>query len=43
MAPATITNDKMDRSFLTASIPDLIKQMTIPEKVSLLAGKDWWR
>ncbi|WWC71713.1 uncharacterized protein I206_105671 [Kwoniella pini CBS 10737] len=36
------TNDKMDRSFLTASIPELIKQMTEEEKISILAGKDWW-
>nr|XP_019044516.1 beta-glucosidase [Kwoniella bestiolae CBS 10118]OCF23446.1 beta-glucosidase [Kwoniella bestiolae CBS 10118] len=36
------TNDQMDKSFLTASIPEVIKQMTEEEKISLLAGKDWW-
>lgn len=40
---AAITNDKMDRSFLTASVPELLKKLTIEEKVSLLAGKDWWK
>ncbi len=41
--PAQKTNDQMDRSFLTASIPDLIKKLTQDEKISLLAGKDWWK
>ena len=39
---APITNDKMDRSFLDASIPDLIKELTTNEKISLLAGQNWW-
>ncbi|WWC63133.1 uncharacterized protein I303_105733 [Kwoniella dejecticola CBS 10117] len=39
---ASVDNDEMDRSFLTVSIPELIKQMTEAEKISLLAGKDWW-
>jgi beta-glucosidase len=33
----------MDRSFLKANIPELVKKMTTSEKVSLLAGKDWWK
>ena len=33
----------MDRSFLKASVPDLIKQLTVEEKTSLLAGRDWWK
>lgn len=33
----------MDRSFLDASLPDLIKKLSLDEKVTLLAGKDWWR
>jgi len=36
------TNDQMDRSFLTASVPELLKKLTTQEKISLLAGKDWW-
>lgn len=42
MASTTITNDQLDRSFLDASIPKLLKELSIDEKVSLLAGKDWW-
>lgn len=38
-----MTNDQLDRSFLDANIPELVKQMTMPEKISLLAGKDWWK
>lgn len=37
------TNDQMDRSFLTASVPELVKQLSVEEKISLLAGKDWWK
>lgn len=33
----------MDRSFLEASLPDLIRELSLDEKVTLLAGKDWWR
>lgn len=39
---ANKTNDQMDRSFLEASIPELLKQLSTEEKVSLLAGKNWW-
>lgn len=35
-------NTNLDRSFLTANIDDLLKQLTTEEKISLLAGKDWW-
>ncbi|ORY29772.1 putative beta-glucosidase [Naematelia encephala] len=42
MPAAVKTNDQMDRSFLTASIPELVKKMSTAEKVSLFAGKDWW-
>ncbi|TYJ51625.1 hypothetical protein B9479_007795 [Cryptococcus floricola] len=35
-------NDKMDKSFLTADVDDLLKQLTTDEKIALLAGKDWW-
>jgi len=41
MAPKT--NDEMDRSFLTASVPELLKKLSTEEKTSLLAGKDWWK
>ncbi|ORX35301.1 glycoside hydrolase superfamily [Kockovaella imperatae] len=43
MSPSTPkTNDQMDKSFLSASIPELLKQMTREEKISLLAGKNFW-
>jgi hypothetical protein len=35
-------NSHMDKSFLDADIPTLISQLTVPEKISLLAGKDRW-
>ncbi|GFZ49824.1 hypothetical protein JCM24511_07227 [Saitozyma sp. JCM 24511] len=35
-------NAGMDRSFLTASIPELLQQLTLDEKISMLAAKDWW-
>jgi len=37
------TNDQMDRSFLSASVPELVKKLSVEEKVSLFAGKDWWK
>jgi beta-glucosidase len=33
----------MDRSFLTAPVEDLVDRMPLAEKVSLIAGEDWWR
>ena len=30
------------RSFLDASIPELVKKLRVDEKVSLLAGPNWW-
>lgn len=38
-----MANTGMDRSFLTASIEDLIRRMSLTEKVALIAGEDWWR
>lgn len=35
-------NSLLDRSFLHANIDHVIAQLTIPEKISLLAGKDRW-
>lgn len=32
----------MSRSFLDASIPDLLQKLTIDEKISLLGAPDWW-
>lgn len=32
----------MDRSFLTASIPDLVKKLQVDEKISLLGAPNWW-
>jgi beta-glucosidase len=32
----------MSRSFLDASIPDLVKQLTVDEKISLLGAPNWW-
>ncbi|KAH7006785.1 beta-glucosidase-like protein [Ilyonectria destructans] len=38
-----MANAGMDRSFLTASIEDLVRRMSLTEKVALIAGEDWWR
>lgn len=38
-----MSNQAMDRSFLTASVEELVSMMSLGEKVSLLAGEDWWR
>lgn len=38
----SVTNDKLDKSFLDADIKQLLKEMTMDEKVSLLAGSGWW-
>lgn len=35
-------NSQLDRSFLDADLHKLIAEMTVPEKISLLAGKDRW-
>jgi len=35
-------NSHMNQSFLDANIEDLIAELTVPEKISLLAGKDRW-
>ena len=35
-------NSHLDRSFVGADIEELLQQMTVQEKVSLLAGKDRW-
>lgn len=32
----------MSRSFLDASIPELVQKLSLDEKISLLAGPDWW-
>ncbi|TCD62616.1 hypothetical protein EIP91_006630 [Steccherinum ochraceum] len=32
----------MSRSFLEASIPDLVSQLTTDEKISLLGAPNWW-
>ncbi|KAK4689561.1 beta-glucosidase, partial [Tremellales sp. Uapishka_1] len=37
-----MSNFDLDRSFLEASIPDLLKKLTLDEKISLLAGRDFW-
>lgn len=36
------TNDQFDKSFLDVDVKELVKQLTIDEKVSLLAGAGWW-
>ena len=36
-------NYKMDRSFLTASVPDLVEQLTLDEKRELLITQGWWQ
>lgn len=37
------SNDTMDRSFIDADVEDVLAQMTVAEKISLLAGRDWWK
>lgn len=37
--PATMTDS---RSFLEASIPELIKKLTVNEKIDLLGAPNWW-
>lgn len=37
------TNDTMDRSFLDADVDEIVGQLTDMEKISLLAGRDWWK
>ena len=32
----------MSRDFLNTSVPDLVRQLTTEEKISLLAGASWW-
>jgi beta-glucosidase len=32
----------MDRSFLNAPIPDLVKKLKVDEKISLLGAPNWW-
>lgn len=32
----------MSRSFLDASIPELVEKLSLDEKISLLAGPNWW-
>ncbi|KAG6868997.1 hypothetical protein C0993_005655 [Termitomyces sp. T159_Od127] len=31
-----------DRSFLNASIPDLVARLRVDEKISLLGAPNWW-
>ena len=35
-------NSKLDRSFLDANIKDVVAQLSVQEKIMLLAGKDRW-
>ena len=32
----------MDRSFLTADIPELVRQLSTDEKIALLGAPNWW-
>ncbi|KAI5122379.1 hypothetical protein M0805_004136 [Coniferiporia weirii] len=32
----------MSQSFLSANIPELVKKLTLDEKIRLLSGPDWW-
>jgi hypothetical protein len=36
-------NHKMDRSFLKASIPELVGQLNLDEKRELIATQGWWQ
>ncbi len=35
-------NAALDRSFLEADLEELLRQLSLEEKISLLAGKNWW-
>ncbi|OCF32143.1 hypothetical protein I316_06299 [Kwoniella heveanensis BCC8398] len=39
---ATKSNDQLDRSFVTADVDELLKRLTVDEKITLLAGKNGW-
>jgi beta-glucosidase len=32
----------MNRSFLTASVEDLVKKLKVDEKIALLGAPNWW-
>lgn len=32
----------MSRSFLDANIPDLVKKLSVDEKIKLLSAPNWW-
>lgn len=34
--------NEMDRSFLDANVADIVSQLTIDEKIELLAGRSFW-
>ena len=36
-------NHRMDRSFLTANIDAIVQQLSLDEKIELLAGDGWWQ
>lgn len=36
-------NHTLDRSFLSANVAELVEQLTLKEKVQLLAGDGWWQ
>lgn len=44
MSPVPLHSEHplMDRSFLTASIPDVVARLTDDEKAELLSGKSTW-
>jgi len=37
-----MANNSLDRSFLTANVDDLVKKLSVAEKVALLGAPNWW-
>src|SRR5438874_5539078 len=42
MVPRTSVTDHGSASTMTADVDDLLKQLTLEEKVSMLTGQDFW-
>ena len=35
-------NDQLKRAFLDAEVSELVKSLSLDEKILLLCGPDWW-
>lgn len=36
-------NHTLDRSFISANVPELVRKLTLDEKRSLLTADGWWQ